>query len=248
MKVVINESKYHRMALIGRVALFGSLGILLVGLLLTLFGPQLGLLTPDNSGVFFALYLVILLVGLIASRIGFYYGNRYLAATRPDVVLRESLKGLERKYALMLFAGPTNYLLIEPGGVTVFVVRTQDGKISYRDGKWKRRESLLRFWFGRDEPLGDPTEDLNEELQKVQRVLNEQLPTLKIPLRGIIVFSHPRAVLDIEPSPFVVLRADELKDYLRGEGKLKELPASIQRKVRKALGAPDLPRPEPVSV
>jgi hypothetical protein len=183
-------------------------------------------------------------VGLIASRIGFHYGNRYLVPTRPDAVLRESLKGLDRKYALMLFAGPTNYLLIEPSGVTVFVVRTQEGKISYRDGKWKRRENLLRFWFGRDEPLGDPTEDLNEELQKVQRVLNEKLPTLKIPLRGIIVFSHPRAVLDIEPSPIVALRADELKDYLRGPGRLKDLPASIQRKVREALGAPDLPRPE----
>jgi hypothetical protein len=170
-----------------------------------------------------------------------------LVPTRPDAVLRESLKGLDRKYALMLFASPTNYLLIEPSGVTVFVVRTQEGKISYRDGKWKRRENLLRFWFGRDEPLGDPTEDLNEELQKVQRVLNEKLPTLKIPLRGIIVFSHPRAVLDIEPSPIVALRADELKDYLRGPGRLKDLPASIQRKVREALGAPDLPRPESAS-
>jgi hypothetical protein len=247
MKVVIDEKKQRRMALIGRLALYGSLGILLVGLLLTLFGPQLGLLTPDNSGVFFALYTVILLVGLIASRIGFHYGNRYLVPTRPDAVLRESLKGLDRKYALMLFAGPTNYLLIEPSGVTVFVVRTQEGKISYRDGKWKRRENLLRFWFGRDEPLGDPTEDLNEELQKVQRVLNEKLPTLKIPLRGIIVFSHPRAILDIEPSPIVALRADELKDYLRGPGRLKDLPASIQRKVREALGAPDLPRPESAS-
>ena len=247
MKVVIDQKKYRRMALIGRTALFGSLGILLVGLLLTLFGPQLGLLTPDNSTLFFVLYLVILMVGLIASRIGFHYGNRYLAPTRPDAVLRESLKGLDRKYALMIFAGPTNYMLIEPSGVTVFVVRNQDGKITYRDGKWKRRESLLRFWFGRDEPLGDPTEDLNEELQRVQRILEEKLPSLKIPLRGIIVFSHPRAILDIEPSPIVALRADDLKDYLRGPGKLKELPASIQRKMREALGAPDLPRPEPAS-
>jgi len=83
MKVVIDEKKQRRMALIGRLALYGSLGILLVGLLLTLFGPQLGLLTPDNSGVFFALYTVILLVGLIASRIGFHYGNRYLVPTVP---------------------------------------------------------------------------------------------------------------------------------------------------------------------
>ncbi len=244
MKIVVDEKKYKRLALLGRIALFGSLGILLAGLLLTLFGPQLGLLTPENSSLFFILYLLILLVGFTASRIGFHYGNRYLAPTRPDVVLRESLKGLDRKYALMLFSAPTNYMLIEPGGVTVFVVRNQEGKITYKGGKWKRKESLLRFWFGRDEPLGDPTDDLNEELRKVNQVLTEKLPTLKIPLRGIIVFSNPKAVLDVEPSPIAVVRAEDLKDYIRGAGRLKELPNSLQRKVREALGAPELPRPE----
>ncbi len=244
MKIVVDEKKYRRLALLGRIALFGSLGILLAGLLLTLFGPQLGLLTPENSSLFFILYLIILLVGFAASRVGFHYGNRYLAPTRPDMVLRENLKGLDRKYALMLFSNPTNYMLIEPGGVTVFVVRNQEGKITYREGKWKRKESLLRFWFGRDEPLGDPTADLTEELRKVNQVLTEKLPTLKIPLRGIIVFSNPKAVLDVEPSPIAVLRAEDLKDYIRGAGKLKELPNSLQRKVREALGAPELPRPE----
>ncbi len=244
MKIVVDEKKYKRLALLGRIALFGSLGILLAGLLLTLFGPQLGLLTPENSSLFFILYLLILLVGFTTSRIGFHYGNRYLAPTRPDVVLRESLKGLDRKYALLLFAAPTNYMLIEPGGVTVFVVRNQEGRITYKGGKWKRKESLLRFWFGRDEPLGDPTDDLNEELRKVNQVLSEKLPTLKIPVRGIIVFSNPKAVLDVEPSPIAVVRAEDLKDYIRGAGRLKELPNSLQRKVREALGAPELPRPE----
>lgn len=247
MKIVIDEKRYRRMALLGRIALFGSLGILLAGLLLTLFGQQLGLLNPENSTLFFVIYLAILLVGFTASRIGFHYGNRYLAPTRPDKALRDSLKGLDRKYALLLFREPTNYLLIEPGGITVFIVRNQEGKIAYKEGKWKRRESLLRFWFGRDEPLGDPTADALEELGKVNKLLTEKLPTLKIPLRAIIVFSNPRAILDIEPSPIAVLPADGLKDYLRGPGKLKELPNSIQRKMREALGAPEVPRPEPQS-
>lgn len=244
MKIVIDEKKYKRMALLGRIALFGSLGILLGGLLLTLFGQQIGLLNPENSTLFFIIYLGILFLGFTASRVGFHYGNRYLAPTRPDMVLRESLKGLDRKYALMLFRGPTNYLLIEPGGVTVFVVRNQEGKVTYREGKWKRRESLLRFWFGRDEPLGNPTADATEEMTKVNQVLTEKLPNLKIPLRAVVVFSNPKVILDVEPSPIAILRANELKDYIRGAGKLKDLPNSIQRKMREALGAPDLPRPE----
>lgn len=244
MKIVVDEKRYKRMALLGRIALFGSLGILLGGLLLTLFGQQIGLLNPENSTLFFIIYIGILLVGFTVSRVGFHYGNRYLAPTRPDMILRENLKGLDRKYALLLFREPTHYMLVEPGGVTVFVVRNQEGKVTYQGGKWKRRESLFRFWFGRDEPLGNPTADATEEMTKVNKALTEKLPTLKIPLRAIVVFSNPKAVLDVEPSPIAILRADEIKDYIRNAGKLKDLPNSIQRKVREALGAPDLPKPE----
>ncbi len=244
MRIVVDEKKYKRMALLGRVALFGSLAILMGGLLLTLFGQQIGLLGPENTTLFMVVYIGILLLGFSVSRLGFYFGNRYLSPTRPDAVLRENLKGLDRKYALMVFRNPTNYMLIEPGGVTVFVVRGQEGKVAYREGKWKRRESFLRFWFGRDEPLGNPTEDLTNEMNKVNAILTAKMPTLKVPLRGVVVFSNPKAELDVEPSPITVLRADALKDYLRGAGKLRELPNSIQRKVREALGAPDLPKAE----
>jgi hypothetical protein len=244
MKVVIDQKRYKRMALLGRIALFGSLGILLGGLLLTLFGQQIGLLNPENSSLFFVIYIAILVIGFAVSRVGFHYGNRYLAPTRPDMVLRDSLKGLDRKYALMLFQAPHDYMLIEPGGVSAFVIRNQEGRIAYKGGKWKRKESVFRFWFGRDEPLGDPTQDALAAAAKVNTLLTEKLPTLKIPVRGIIVFSNPKAVLDLEPSPVPVLRAEELKDFLRGAGKQKELPNSIQRKMREALGGPELPKGE----
>jgi hypothetical protein len=73
------------------------------------------------------------------------------------------------------------------------------------------------------------------------------LPTLKIPVRGIVVFSNPKVLLDAEPSPVAVVTAAELKDYLRGAGKLREMPNSIQRKMREALGAPELPKAEPAN-
>ncbi|MFN3704736.1 MAG: hypothetical protein ACK4WM_01905 [Thermoflexales bacterium] len=244
MKVVLDERKLKRMATLSRIALFGSVGILFGGLLLTLFGPQLGLLTPERSGLFFLLYTLILFSGFAVSRVGFYFGNRYLSPSRPDVLLRESLKGLDRKYALLIFHPPTPYMLIEPGGVTVFVTRNQEGKVRFANGKWQRRESLLRMWLGREEALGDPLVELNAEIAKVNEWLKQRLPDLTIPVRGIIVFTHPRVVLDVEPSPVPILAADELKDYLRGAGRWKDLPASIQRKMREALGAPELTRAE----
>jgi hypothetical protein len=87
-------------------------------------------------------------------------------------------------------------------------------------------------------------QDLNNEMAKVSKVLAEKMPTLKVPVRGIIVFSNPKALLEIEPSPITILPAPELKDYIRNAGKLKELPNSIQRKMRDAVGAPELPKAE----
>ena len=244
MRIIVDDKKYKRMALLGRVSLFGSLAILMGGLLLTLFGQQIGLLNPQNTTLFMVVYIGILLLGFAVSRLGFYFGNRYLSPTRPDAVLREGLKGLDRKYTLLIFQGPTNYMLVEPGGITVFVVRNQEGPVAYQGGKWKRGENLFKFWFGRDEPLGDPSADLTTEMGKVNKALTEKMPNLKVPLRGAVVFSSPKVVLDAEPSPIAVLRIEDVKDFIRGAGKLKELPNSIQRKMREAVGAPDLPKAE----
>lgn len=239
MKIVIDEKKVRRQSLIGKVALYGSLGVLMGGLLLTLFGPQIGLFSYENIGLFYVIYTAVLLIGFGVSRVGMYYGNRFLSPNRPSQVLRESLKGLERKYTLMLFALPADYVLIEPGGVTVFIVKGQSGRIAFKGGKWKKRENLLSLWFGRDEPFGDPTAEASEALRAINKILAGKAPDIKIPLRAVVVFTSPRAVLDLEPGPLAVVRSEDLKDFLRGPGRLKEVPNSIQRQVRAALGAPD---------
>ena len=244
MKIVIDEKKVKRQSLIGRVALFGSLAVLMGGLAITLFGPQLGLFNAENIGLFYLLYTAILIVGFGVSRIGMYYGNRYLSPGRPSQILRDSLKGLERKYALMLFALPADYVLVEPGGVTIFIIKMQSGRVTYKNGKWRRKENIFSLWFGREEPLGDPAFEATEAMKKVNAILTEKAPSLKIPLRAVIVFSHPKVVLDVEPGPMAVVQLADLKDFLRGAGKWKELPNSIQRQMRAALGAPELPSAE----
>ncbi len=244
MRIYIDEKKVKRQALIGRIALFGSLAILVGGLLLTLFGQQIGLFSLDNLGMFYILYTVILILGFGISRVGMYYGNRYLAATRPEMILRECLKGMERTFTLMVFQQPVDYYLIEPGGVTVFIMKTQAGKLEYKGGKWKSRQGVLAFWMGRDEPLGNPDQEAIDSMAKINKIFTEKIPDIKISVRAVIVFSNPKAELDLEPSAIKVLRSPALKDYLRGDGKLREVPKSIQRQIRAALNAPELPSGE----
>jgi len=240
MRISANDKKIKQQTTIGRVAVYGSLGILIAGVLLSLFGQNYGLFKPENIGLFYVIYFGVLIVGFGLSRVGMYYGNRFLMPTRPELMLREKLKGMDRKYALMLFQTPVDYYLVEPGGVTAFIVKNQGGPVSYRNGVWKRKSNILGGFFGREEPLGNPTAEATEALNKLNTAITANNPGLKVPQRAVIVFTNPSVQLDVEPSPIMAMKIDDLKDFLRGEGKLKDLPNSIQRKMRDALGAPEL--------
>ena len=252
MKISVDEQKIKRQAKIGRAALTLSLVVLIGGLLLTLIGPQYGLLTPENTGLFLGVYLIILAVGFTVSRVGMYYGNRYLSPTRPELLLREKLKGLDRKYALMLFQKPTDYFLVEPGGVTAIVTRATGVRrnaqsartVSYKGGKWNSRTSLFSSWFGQEEPFGNPMADATAAAKAISDQIAAYDANLKVPVRAVVLFTNTNLILDIDPSPTAVLKIDDFKDFLRGAGKLKELPPSIQRKMREALGAPELQKVE----
>ena len=252
MRISADEQKMKRQAKIGRAALTGSLVVLIGGLLLTLIGPQYGLLTPQNTTLFLVVYMAILAVGFTVSRVGMYYGNRYLSPTRPELMLREKLKGLDRKYVLMLFQKPTDYYLVEPGGVTAIITRATGVRrnsqsastITYKAGKWNTRTSFFSSWFGQEEPFGDPMADAATAAKAINDQIAAYDANLKVPVRAVVLFTNTNLTLNIEPSPTAVLKIDDLKDFVRSTSKLKELPSSIQRKMREALGAPELQKME----
>lgn len=240
MKIVVDEKKLARNARIARGLVLGVVVVAIGMMIAVLLASTSPLLRTVNPSTILLVEVVVIVLLFLVSRIGFIYANRYLAFNRPEKVLRDNLKGLDRKYALMLFQKPVDYLLIEPGGITVIVPRGQDGRISYKGGKWKYNRSILRAWMGRDEALGDPTDEASEAMALVKKTLAAQDPDLHMPIRAVVVFTHPKVQLDVEPSPIAVIRAEEIKDYLRAAGKLNDLPKSVQRRMRAALGAPDL--------
>jgi uncharacterized membrane protein (DUF485 family) len=240
MRVVYDEKNYRRKERLARIVTTSFLVIAIGVLVLMLFAPNFGWLNPQNFNAQFLISIGILAVIFIFSRVVAYLGNRYLSPLRPAKVIEENLKGMDRKHTLMVYNTPSDYVLIEPGGLSVLIPRTQQGLTSYKNGKWKHGVSIIGAWMGRDEPLGDPSAQASNELNKINALIQQKLPGLKVPLRAIIVFTHPRSRLDAEPSPTAVIRAEDLKDFLRGAGKLPELPKSIQRKMREALGAPEI--------
>ncbi len=244
MRISADDKKIKRNATLARAIIIGSLVI--IGGLFVLSLPGTNFLTrdPETFQIVYIGMIALMLVVFMISRVGLVYANRYLSPFRPERVLRESLKGLDRKYALMLLRKPVDYYLIEPGGITVFVCKQQRGKVSYAGGKWKKAGGGLSSFFASEEPLGDPFAEATEAMTKLTAMLAEKLPALKIPIQAVVVFTHAEAKLDVEPTPTAVMLPPDLKDYFRGAGKRRDLPASIQRSVRAALDAPEIPAAE----
>lgn len=239
MKIVVDEVKLARNAKVARALVLGVVVVavgMMIAVLLASMAPNSALFGQLNPATLLLVEIAVIILLFVVSRVGFIYANRYLAFNRPEKVLRDSLKGLDKKYTLLLFQKPCDYLLVEPGGITVIIPRGQEGKVTFRDGKWKFNRSLMRAWMGRDEALGNPTAEGLEMASRVQKILQEKAPDLRVTVRAVVMFTHPKVELNMEPGPIPVLRPDELKDYLRGGGRLSELPKPVQRKMRVALG------------
>jgi hypothetical protein len=225
MKVYINEEYIKRRASIGKWASLLGLVVLGGGLVVSFRDP----------GLFFISFGALIL-GFLLSNVGIYYANRYARPDRPDVVLAQALKGFDKRFALYQFLLPVSHVLREPGGVTLLIPKPQEGLIEYRDGKWRNKQGWSRVfrWVGQ-EGLGKPDRELKSEAQTMRDWLQERAPDLEVPVRGIVVFTHPDAELELDNPPVTALSPKQLKGWLRGAGKLDPLPAEEQAQLTEVL-------------
>jgi hypothetical protein len=209
MKVYINEGYVKRRSAAGKWASLLGLAVLAGGFIVSLKYPRLILIS-----------LVALLLGFLLSNIGLYYANRYTRFDRPDVVLPQALKGFDNRYALYQFLLPVSQVLLEPGGLTVFIPKPQEGQILFQKGKWSHKQGWSRLlrWMGQ-EGLGKPEQEVGGEVQALREWLEAQAPDLDVPVRGVVVFTHPKAELALDTPPVPAMTPKQLKGWLRRAGK-----------------------------
>jgi len=211
MEIFTYERLARRRARFGKYASIIGLLILAGGLVASFYSQYL------------YLSFAALIVGFILSQIGNYNLLRWGRKPRADMVLNEGLKGLERKWRIYHYYLPAAHVLIGPGGLYVFVVKPQTGKIRCEGKRWKHKLTLGRalLFFG-DESLGNPPADLDFEMRQLARFVNEKRPDLNTVLvHGAVVFSNEKAELELNNPTIKVLRPKQLKGYVRvpaGEG------------------------------
>lgn len=226
MRLIANESQIKTRTRIGEIAP-------LVGVGLSLGGIAIAFLKPEWIWI----GSIIMWVGLVASLIGSYFAGRYLGPLAHHKKVPEALKGLENSFTLLMYKTPAPFVLVDGGGLTVITVRSQGGHITYADGKWRHKEKMggLKRFAGQ-EGVGRPDQIAKVELDDLQRFLSKRLPEgLEVPVRAVVLFVNPDAVLEVEDSPIPVFRTRELKRWLRREGRRSNLPKETLAQLYAAL-------------
>lgn len=225
MNIVTNESLIRRNANIGRIASLAGLLILLAGMILSFQSPES-----------FGYSLAALLVGFSLSQIGIYFANRWGRRPRPDELLNQALKGLNRSFALYHYSAPASHLLVGPAGIWVILPRHQRGVITYEKGRWRQKGGGFRLMYMKmfaQEGLGRPDLEVEAEVQAVRKFLDKNLPEDEIPpVEAMLVFTNELAQVQADEAPIPTLPVRKLKEFVRAQAKEKRLALDKAQRIR----------------
>jgi hypothetical protein len=103
--------------------------------------------------------------------------------------------------------------------------------------KWVRDLSLSRaLRFFTEESLGNPTKETQQDVEKLQKYLEEHVPDLKPEVEGLIVFTDPAARLEVTTASVPVLPLRRLKSHIRKASDRMEMPAETLAALTKLFG------------
>jgi len=210
MKSHINQPKIARRATFSNIASVGGLFLLLASVVIPLFWEA------------YVLYANLLLIaGLGVSMTGIYFANRWVKKPRPEASLDTTLKSLSNAHQLYHYPSlPCDHVLLTPNGVFVLEVVNLAGQFTYKKGRWRENISLgraLRYIV--EEHLGDPLKSARLGAvyleKRLRQVVGEEAA---LPVKGVVVFTHPAVRLEIENPPLPVCTLDKLKKQLQLPG------------------------------
>jgi hypothetical protein len=214
-----NDTLIKRNARIGQVTMFVALAVLAGGMFVSFQYPE------RSNWSFLAL-----LLGFILSQVGIYFSNRFSRKPRPDELLDQALKGLDKRYALYHYITPATHLLVGPSGVWVLLPYYQRGTITYTKGRWRQYGGGILYQYLKlfaQEGLGRPDMELANQVSALQSLLQKHLPEESLPpIQAALVFTHPKVEISIpegETPPAETVKLKDLKDLIRKSGKAKTI-------------------------
>lgn len=222
MKSIIDKRKRKTLATLANILSVGGLLTLLASVILPYVVKGMELTAS-----------VLLVVGLFTAMIGIYFANRWVRRPRPENVLDEELKGLSDSHRLYHYEhSAADHLLLTPYGVTVLETVNLEGRFLYKNGRWQefmKFSRALRYIV--EEHLGDPIKAALSSKTQLERQLGKHVEGgERVPVRAVVVFTHPRCALELEETSIPVVKASHLKRAIVEKG--EKMPAELYERVR----------------
>jgi hypothetical protein len=235
MRVETNLKLAQRNRQIAQYLFFLSFGVLIVGLFVT--NAQVTNVDADGFLLGVLLPSLVLPVAFILTMLSVRMTNLWVRQPRPEVAIREGLKGISNKSVLYNYHFiPARHVLIAPQGVFAMVTRFQDGRYTVEGDNWKTHRNAISRLFSvfRMDSIGNPTLDAIDAAERVRKIIEPIAPG--VPVQPLIIFVDPRAQVEMLNPTVPVLYADRkrdpsLNDYMRELAKEKRptlTPAQIE--------------------
>jgi hypothetical protein len=230
MNIIRNDALIKRNARIAQFTMIGGLLVLAGGMFISFRYPNQ-----------FSFSLGALMLGFLLSQVGIFFTNRWGRRPRPDELLAQALKGMDKKYTLYHYTGPTPHLLVGPAGIWVLMPYYQKGTITYdsNKGRWNQKGGNLYLKIFAQESLGRPDLEALGELDRVQKFFNQKLGEGSVPpLHVALVFTHPDVQINIPEdsgAPAEAVQASKLKDLIRKVAKSDSMSLEKIQSVNDAL-------------
>jgi hypothetical protein len=228
MKIFKNEKMIKRNATIGSIITIASLAILGGGMYITFSKPEL---------IFIS--IIALVVGFVLSQIGIYYTTRWGRKPRPDQLLDQALKGLDKKYSIYHYSTPTAHLLVGPAGVWTLFPKHQRGTITYEKNRWRQKgggllQGYLRLFA--QEGIGRPDLEIESDFARLDKFFKKKFPEMEpVKINAALVFFHPDVVLNVDDAPTPTLFSKKLKEFIRQRSKDETLSPEVYKTIQEKL-------------
>ena len=219
MRAEVNQSLLASRARWAKILSFAGMGCLVGSIVLVNTRPELA--------------WGILLVGMITSTAGSHLASRYMREPRAEEALQKALKGFDDHHVLYSFLLTIEHVLVAPSGVWIILVRKQPGTFSYDGKRWHQKVTFGRLLSFLGEPgLGRPIRELEHEIARVSKRLADAGTPAEVPVEGVVVFTDPRASVEVKGTSCPVVTLDNLTGFFRRELRNR---AALAPEIRKEL-------------
>jgi len=228
MRIVTNRKRVQRNRNIAQYLFFLSLAVLFGGLIFT------NTLAKQNDSLLL-LPCAVMPIGLVTTIVSVRLTNQYVRLPHPEDAIRDGLKGINRRSILYNYVLTPNHVLITPQGVFSLTTRFQETRFKVEGDQWfnAKGRGLLApmFLFFKQEALGDPFKQAQQEADSIQPLVDQALPGAGIKVQPAVVFTSSKATLEVIDPDLPVVYADAkkkpaLKAFLKAD-KQKEDAAKL---------------------